>query len=87
MASGRAVIASTKVGGACDLIEPSKNGWIFDSGDQKGLERVLRRALALGRDGLHAMGSIAQSGSVHWSTDESARRIGEAVLACPLPTR
>ncbi len=83
MASGRAVIASTKVGGACDLIEPAKNGWIFESGDRRGLEQILRRAVALGREGLHAMGGVAQRESVHWTTQESARRIGEAVLGCP----
>jgi glycosyltransferase involved in cell wall biosynthesis len=83
MASGRAVIASTKVGGACDLIQCGENGWIFESGDRKALEDVLRRAVNCGRPGLHAMGRAAQASSVHWSTEESARRIGEAVLACP----
>jgi len=83
MASGRAVIASTKVGGACDLIQSGENGWIFESGDRKALEDVLRRAVNCGRAGLHAMGRAAQASSVHWSAEESARRIGEAVLACP----
>jgi len=85
MASGRAVIASTKVGGACDLIQPDENGWIFESGDQHALERILRRAVDRGRPGLHAMGRAARAGSVHWSSEESARLIGEAVLACPAP--
>lgn len=79
MASGRAVIASTKVGGACDLIRPGENGWIFESGERSALEDVLRRAVKSGRSGLHAMGAAAQASSVHWSTEESARRIGEAV--------
>jgi glycosyltransferase involved in cell wall biosynthesis len=83
MASGRAVIASTKVGGACDLIQSGENGWIFESGDRKALEDVLRRAVNCGGPGLHAMGRAAQASSVHWSTEESARRIGEAVLTCP----
>jgi glycosyltransferase involved in cell wall biosynthesis len=83
MASGRAVIASTKVGGACDLIQIGANGWIFESDDRKALEDVLRRAVSCGRSGLHAMGRAAQASTVHWSTEESARRIGEAVLACP----
>ena len=83
MASGRAVIASTKVGGACDLIHAPEDGWMFESGSQKALEDVLRRAVNCGRPGLHAMGRAAQASSVHWSTEESARLIGEAVLACP----
>jgi glycosyltransferase involved in cell wall biosynthesis len=85
MASGRAVIASTKVGGACDLIHSGENGWIFESGDGRALEGILRRAVGCGQIGLHAMGTAAQASSVHWTTEESARRIGEAVLACPIP--
>jgi glycosyltransferase involved in cell wall biosynthesis len=82
MASGRAVISSSKAGGACDLIRSAETGWIFESGDQKGLEEILRRAVSCGRAILHAMGKAAQAESVHWSTEESARLIGEAVLAC-----
>jgi glycosyltransferase involved in cell wall biosynthesis len=81
MASGRPVIASTKVGGAPDLIHPGADGWIFESGDQKALEDTLRGAVARGRAGLHEMGRVAQARSVHWSSEESARRIAEAVLA------
>jgi glycosyltransferase involved in cell wall biosynthesis len=83
MASGRAVIASSKVGGARDLIHSEEDGWIFESGDRKALEGILRRAVGVGRQRLHAMGRAAQAQSVHWSTEESARRIGDAALACP----
>jgi glycosyltransferase involved in cell wall biosynthesis len=81
MACGRAVIASTQVGAACDLIQPGENGWMFKSGDRQALETVLRKAVACGRFGLRAMGRSAQARSVRWSTEESARLIGEAVLA------
>jgi len=81
MASGRAVIASTRVGGACDLIEPGENGWIFESGDRAALTHLLRQAVGYGRARLHAMGRAAQAGGVQWSTETSARRIGEAALA------
>jgi glycosyltransferase involved in cell wall biosynthesis len=87
MASGRTVIASTKVGGAVDLVEPGINGWTFESGDCGALEGVLRRAVGAGRSELHRMGITAQAGSVHWSTEESALRIGAAVLACPAARR
>jgi glycosyltransferase involved in cell wall biosynthesis len=83
MASGRPVIASSKVGGACDLIESGQTGWIFESGNQSALEGVLRAAVGGGRAGLHAMGQAAQAESVHWSSEASADRIAEAVLACP----
>jgi glycosyltransferase involved in cell wall biosynthesis len=84
MASGRAVIASSKVGGARDLIQPGENGWIFESGERRALENTLRLAASLGRSDLHAMGRTAQAWSAGWSTAESARRIGEAVMACPV---
>ena len=87
MACGRAVIASSKVGGARDLIQPGENGWIFESGNQNALEAILRRALEAGVSGLHAMGGAALASSVHWSTQESAHRIVEAVVACTTPVR
>jgi len=82
MASGRPAIASTKVGGACDLIKEDETGWIFESGNRQALENILRRAIDLGRDRLRTMGNLAQAGSVQWSTEYSARCIGEAVLHC-----
>jgi glycosyltransferase involved in cell wall biosynthesis len=82
MASGRAVIASSKVGAARDLICSGENGWIFTSGDREGLEGILRRAVDHGRLGLQRMGEVAQASSVRWSTEESARRIADAVLKC-----
>jgi glycosyltransferase involved in cell wall biosynthesis len=84
MASGRPVISSTKAGGACDLIHPEVNGWIFNSGDGQVLQSLLRRVVLCGRAGLLAMGRTALASSVHWSTEASARRIGEAVLACDM---
>jgi glycosyltransferase involved in cell wall biosynthesis len=81
LASGRIVVGSSKVGGARDLIQPEGNGWIFESGDRQGLERILVMAAARGRTQLQAMGSLAQLQSVRWSSEESARRIADAVLA------
>ena len=86
MASGRAVIASSKVGGARDLVRESQNGWTFPSGNSTALEGLLRQACRLGRSRLHAMGKVAQELSADWSTEESARRIGEAVIALPAVT-
>jgi glycosyltransferase involved in cell wall biosynthesis len=82
MASGRAVIASNKVGGARDLIQQGENGWVFESGDERALAAVLSAAMRLGRAGLHAMGAIGQARSTRWSTEESARGIAAAVTAC-----
>jgi glycosyltransferase involved in cell wall biosynthesis len=80
MASGRAVIASSRVGGARDLIIPRENGWMFESGNRAALEEVLRQAVSCGRTKLHAMGAAAQASSAGWSSEDSARSIGAAVL-------
>jgi glycosyltransferase involved in cell wall biosynthesis len=81
MASGRAVIASSKVGGACDLVRPGENGWVFTSGDGEELRAVMQGALEQGREALRAMGRAAQLHGEQFSTQESARRIAAAVLA------
>lgn len=88
MASGRAVIASSKVGGARDLIQADAVGWVFESRDQSALLAALRRAAALGRTGLHELGRAAQLHGERWSTQESARLIAKAVIAsCRPPAR
>jgi glycosyltransferase involved in cell wall biosynthesis len=85
MASGRAVIASSKVGGARDLIQGEVGGWVFESRNQGALLAALRRAAGLGRTGLHELGRAAQLHSERWSTQESARLIAEAVIASCRP--
>ena len=82
LASGRAVIASSKVGGARDLIQQGENGWSFAAGDEAALAAVLRAAVGLGRDGLARMGMIGQQRSPRWSSEESARCIEAAVEGC-----
>jgi glycosyltransferase involved in cell wall biosynthesis len=80
MACGRAIVASTKVGGARDLVSHGVNGWVFESGSLYSLIAVLREAASLGREGLHLMGEQGRSTIARWSTEESSRRIGAAVL-------
>ena len=80
MASGRPVIAGSRVGGARDLIEPDC-GWIFPSGDLDALTAVLRTPLSLGREGLAARGRAAQVRSETWSTEAAATGIEQAVVA------
>jgi glycosyltransferase involved in cell wall biosynthesis len=82
MATGRAVIASSKVGGARDLIQLGTNGWIFQSGDRYALECALGQAADCGLAGLAAMGNAAQALSERWSTEEGAGAIHNAVLTC-----
>lgn len=85
MASNRPIIASSKVGGARDLIDPGVNGWIFKSGDRESLRSILLEATECGREKLKMMGIAARAASVHWSTEECARRISEVVLSYPSP--
>ena len=80
MASGRAVIASSRVGGGRDLIRPRETGWIFESGDVEALIGALRMACTLGRDGLLNMGKIAQKSIAKWSTAAAAKGIEVATL-------
>jgi glycosyltransferase involved in cell wall biosynthesis len=75
MASGRASIASSRVGGARDLIQVGETGWTFQSGDRGELARALRTALDRGRDGLLLMGRRAQAMSADWSTEAAAEGI------------
>jgi glycosyltransferase involved in cell wall biosynthesis len=82
MATGRAIIASSKVGGARDLIQVGTNGWIFESGDRHALGRALGEAADCGPAGLAAMGNAAHTLSARWSTEESARAIRDAALSC-----
>ncbi len=81
MATGRAVAASSRVGGARDLVDEGRNGWTFAAGDDAALSRVLDGAAQLGREGLQRMGRAGAAMAAHWSSEESAQRIAAAVCA------
>jgi glycosyltransferase involved in cell wall biosynthesis len=80
MASGRPVIAGSRVGGARDLIEIGSTGWVFDSGNAKALIDVLDSAMALGRERLLKMGETARKLISNWSTTAAAKGIESATL-------
>lgn len=83
MACGRAVIASSLVGGARDLVQTGITGWIFESGDRNDLKRILRQALCAGGDELRRMGERAKAMSEQWSSEAAARSIADvAVRIC-----
>ena len=82
MAAGRATIASSRVGGARDLIRTGINGWIFDSNDREALENTLRQAVEGGHARLTEMGNASLALSGQWSTEASASGIRRAVLSC-----
>jgi glycosyltransferase involved in cell wall biosynthesis len=80
MASSRAIAVSDKAGGAADLVKNGVNGWIFESGNLTALVEILRKSADLGRDRLHDVGAMGRRIISQWSPEESADRIGAAVL-------
>jgi glycosyltransferase involved in cell wall biosynthesis len=80
MACGRAVVASTKVGCAPDLIEDGTNGFVFESENEEALAETLQ--LLVDRPDLRArMGAASARRIEDWSLDEAARRLVCAVRA------
>src|SRR5262249_49175518 len=73
LACARAVIASSNVGGARDLVEHGVNGWVFESGNREQLGSVLDAAISIDRGALRSMGEAGQRTAQAWSTDETAR--------------
>ncbi len=65
MASGCAVIASDKCGGAKDLIEEGKNGYIFESGDENNLVDKMHDMLK--QDRYISMGEYATEKIQHFT--------------------
>lgn len=82
MASGRAVVASSKVGATRDLIRHGVNGWAFESGNGSELAAVIREALAADARTLARMGESSARVIEAWSTVAAARGIADAVTAC-----
>ncbi|MDR3416928.1 MAG: glycosyltransferase [Nevskia sp.] len=79
MACGRAIIASSKVGAARDLVREGVNGWTFESGSIGALVQTLETALGCGREVLHSMGAEAARIAGRWSTEASAAAIAAIV--------
>lgn len=79
MASGRPVLAASRVGGARDLIRAGETGWIFDSGNLDAMIAALRAANAIGRQRLLQIGENARRSIAKWSTQEAAMGIADAV--------
>lgn len=78
MACGRAVVASTKVGCAPDLIEDGENGFIFASGDAPALAEALKATLVPAGCS-NAMGDRSKAMIADWSIEEAAARTERAV--------
>jgi glycosyltransferase involved in cell wall biosynthesis len=79
MASSRAVIASSNVGAARDLIQSGVTGWVFDSGSVADLTGTLDRAARAGTATLRHMGGAGRTVISYWSPQECARKIAQSV--------
>jgi glycosyltransferase involved in cell wall biosynthesis len=79
MASGRAVLASDRVGAAADLVRPGENGWIFPSGSEVELTGCLREAVAAGHAGLARMGQASRAIIADWSIEKQVDGIQKAI--------
>lgn len=53
-------VISTAVGGAPEIIEHGKTGWLLPVASPEAIESTLNEAYSLGREGLHAMGRNAR---------------------------
>ncbi|HVO47237.1 MAG TPA: glycosyltransferase family 4 protein [Steroidobacteraceae bacterium] len=87
MASGRAVMVSSKAGGARDLVVPGQNGWLFQSGNRQQLAAALQSALMRDPRELRRMGEAAQRHGARWSIEAAAESIARAVIEFSLQKR
>jgi len=79
MASGKAILASDKVGAAADLVEPGKNGEIFKAGITGDLADKLNRLISAGKSGLAEMGKNSKVLIEKWTIDEQVNIIETVV--------
>jgi glycosyltransferase involved in cell wall biosynthesis len=84
MACGKPVIASTKCGGAADLIKEDVNGYVFGAGDQEELKEKLQK-IARDKARSREMGNAAFAGIQNFSFLKSAEAIEGAMEALRKP--
>ncbi|WP_118828444.1 glycosyltransferase family 4 protein [Salinibacter ruber] len=78
MACGRAVVASTQVGCAPDLIDDKENGFVFEGGEEAALAEALQKLLD--RPSLRAkMGEASARRIDDWSMGRATQRVVGAV--------
>lgn len=80
MACGRPVVASSRVGGAADLVVERETGWRFPAGDVDALAARFDDIAAMPADPLRRVGERARAHVQHWSTEECVRRTVEIIV-------
>jgi glycosyltransferase involved in cell wall biosynthesis len=80
MNAGRAAIASDQVGGARDIIQPGKNGFVFEAGNIQALSRALIETL---NDPMRCrdMGLASLKIISNWGFEEDIEGLKKAVSA------
>lgn len=78
MACGRPVVATTKVGGAVDLIQNNINGLIIENGNTSDLEELIQKSLA-DRSGLLEMGIESEKKIHNFSFEKIVSAINREV--------
>lgn len=73
MASGKAIIASTKVGCGKDLVKKNLNGWIFESDNLEELREVIEKIPS--KESLIKMGEESRRIIINWGIANTANCI------------
>jgi len=79
MATGSLIIASSRVGGARDVVEEGINGWTFEAGRQDALAEIINRFRILDAERLANMKSAASERSRRWSLEAAAAALTQAL--------
>jgi glycosyltransferase involved in cell wall biosynthesis len=81
MATGSLVIASDRVGGARDVVEHGRTGWIFRAGDHDALVRHITTLKKLDTAQWSAMKAASAERSQRWSIESATTALKAAVLS------
>ncbi len=75
MACGVAVIASSKVGCAVDLIDPGVNGFVFEANSHRMLNEALKKIQLVGKSGLSQFGARSKKIIQNWTIAKQANSV------------
>ncbi|WP_237144206.1 glycosyltransferase family 4 protein [Pontibacter pamirensis] len=79
MACGLPVIASTKVGCAVDLVQDSKNGFIFEADNVESLVGKLQACSSMNKEELANMGKASKKIIANWSFNHICEAVTSAL--------
>jgi glycosyltransferase involved in cell wall biosynthesis len=79
MASGKAILASDKVGSAIDLIHPRRNGGIFKANDLSSLTAKLDELTKIGKSALIELGKHSKRIIENWTIEHQVKVIETVV--------